>query len=87
MALTRMDWIMQLGSIEPGKLADLIVLDRDPLADIRNTNSVRYTMVNGRLYDSESMNEIGNYNRPRSKFYWELGRSSWRRMEPRLGRA
>lgn len=63
----------QLGSIEPGKLADLIVLDRDPLADIRNTNSVRYTMVNGRLYDSESMNEIGNYDRPRTRFYWELG--------------
>ncbi|MBL8266983.1 amidohydrolase family protein [Steroidobacter sp.] len=62
----------QLGSIEPGKLADLIVLDRNPLADIRNTNSVRYTMVNGRLYDAESMNEIGNYNKPRTKFYWEL---------------
>lgn len=62
----------QLGSIEPGKLADLIVLDRDPLADIRNTNSVRYTMVNGRLYDSESMNEIGNYDQPRSKFFWEI---------------
>lgn len=62
----------QLGSIEPGKLADLIVLDRDPLADIRNTNSVRYSMVNGRLYDAESMNEIGNYNRPRTRFYWEL---------------
>ena len=63
----------QLGSIEPGKLADLIVLDRDPLADIRNTNSVRYTMVNGRLYDSESMNEIGNHDRPRTRFYWEFG--------------
>ncbi|MBB6093727.1 Tol biopolymer transport system component [Povalibacter uvarum] len=62
----------ELGSIEPGKLADLIVLDRDPLADIRNTNSVRYTMVNGRLYDAETMNEIGNYDRPRSKFWWEM---------------
>ncbi|HEX7115675.1 MAG TPA: LpqB family beta-propeller domain-containing protein [Steroidobacter sp.] len=62
----------QLGSIEPGKLADLIVLDKDPLVDIRNTNSVRYTMINGRLYDAETMNEIGNYDRPRTKFFWEL---------------
>lgn len=62
----------QLGSIEPGKLADLIVLDRDPLADIRNTNSVIYTMVNGRLHDSATMNEIGNHDRPRTKFYWEM---------------
>jgi Tol biopolymer transport system component len=62
----------QLGSIETGKLADLIVLDRDPLADIKNTNSVRYTMVNGRLYDSETMNEIGNHPRQRSKFFWEM---------------
>lgn len=62
----------QLGSIEPGKLADLIVLDRDPLLDIKNTNSVRYTMVNGRLYDAETIDEIGNRSKPRSKFFWEL---------------
>jgi hypothetical protein len=62
----------QVGSLEPGKLADLIVLDADPLADIRNSNSVRWTMVNGRLYDSATMNEIGNYDRPRTKFFWEL---------------
>jgi hypothetical protein len=62
----------QLGSIVPGKLADLIVLDANPLEDIRNSNTVRYTMVNGRLYDSLSMNEIGNYDRPRGKFFWEL---------------
>ena len=31
-----------------------------------------YTMINGRLYDSLSMDEIGNYDRPRGKFYWEL---------------
>jgi hypothetical protein len=62
----------QIGSLEPGKLADLIVLDQDPLADIRNTNSVRYTMVNGRLYDANTMHEIGNYDRPRGKFLWEV---------------
>jgi hypothetical protein len=66
----------QLGSLEVGKLADLIVLDKNPLEDIRNTSSVRYTMVNGRLYDSLTLNEIGNYNRPRTKFYWELQRTN-----------
>jgi hypothetical protein len=48
------------------------VLDRNPLEDIQNSNTVRYTMVNGRLYDTETMDEIGNYDKKRTKFYWEM---------------
>ena len=60
-----------IGSLKVGKLADLIILEKNPLEDILNTNSVTYTMVNGRLYNTETMNEIGNREKPRTKFYWE----------------
>jgi imidazolonepropionase-like amidohydrolase len=50
-----------IGSVQAGKLADLIVLDANPLESIQNTLSVRYTMVNGRIWDSDTMAQIGNH--------------------------
>lgn len=60
-----------LGSLTVGKLADMIVIDGDITKDIRLSDKVTYTMVNGRLYNAETMNEIGNYDNKRDKFYFE----------------
>jgi len=60
-----------IGSLKVGKLADLIVMDKNPLEDIRNSESIIYTMINGRMYDTNTMNEIGNEPKTRTKFYWE----------------
>jgi hypothetical protein len=47
-------------------------MDKNPLEDIQNSNSIIYTMVNGRLYDVDTMNEVGNYDTKRSEFYFEM---------------
>jgi len=60
-----------VGSLEPGKLADLIVIDGNPLANIRESESVVYTVVNGRLYDAATMNEMGNHPAKRPEYWWE----------------
>ncbi|MBK8853248.1 MAG: PD40 domain-containing protein [Saprospiraceae bacterium] len=62
----------EIGSLKVGKLADLIVIDGNPLLDIRKSEKVIYTMINGRLYDTENMDEIGHTSKTRSKFFWEL---------------
>ncbi len=60
-----------IGSLKVGKMADLLVLEKNPLEDIQNSNSLIFTMANGRLYDSSTMNEVGNEPKTRAQFYWE----------------
>jgi imidazolonepropionase-like amidohydrolase len=47
-----------LGSIEPGKLADLVLLDRNPLEDIRNTQKIRAVVADGRLYRRADLDQL-----------------------------
>jgi imidazolonepropionase-like amidohydrolase len=47
-----------LGTIAPGRLADLVLLDASPLDDIRNTRRINAVFTNGRLLDRKALDEL-----------------------------
>jgi len=48
----------ELGTIEPGKLADLIIFDKSPLDDIHNTNTIHWVMKNGELFEGDTLDQV-----------------------------
>ena len=59
-----------LGSLTAGKLADILVLSANPLEDIHNTQSLERVMLNGRLYDAQTLQEQITGDRPAPKLWW-----------------
>ena len=71
MPATSLGYQKDVGSLEVGKLADLVVLDADPTVDIRNSDKVHQVMLGGRLYDSATLNEVATGTRTRAPYWWE----------------
>jgi imidazolonepropionase-like amidohydrolase len=64
-------YVKDIGSIEEGKLADLVILNANPLDDIRNTDKIDKVVLGGRIYDAATMNEVGGAGRKRAPYWWE----------------
>ncbi|MEM9525294.1 MAG: amidohydrolase family protein [Bacteroidota bacterium] len=61
----------QIGSLKEGKLADLIVIDGNPLENLRESENVTHTVLNGRVYDAATLNEVGTRQRKRGKLWFQ----------------
>ena len=63
-----------VGTVTPGKLADLVILDADPLADIRNSDDIAYVVKNGEVFEGDTLDRVWPERKPLpEQWWWDLG--------------
>ena len=65
-----------LGTIEAGKIADIVIMDDDPLENLRNTNTIKYVVKNGVVYDANTLDEIAPVQKKAETFNWQTKKPS-----------
>ncbi len=61
-----------LGTIEEGKVADILIMDKNPLDNLRNTNTLKYVIKNGILYDANTLDELAPTKKKAPVFHWQI---------------
>lgn len=65
-----------LGSLETGKLADILIMDKNPLEDLRNSNTLTYVIKNGRIYEANTLDEVWPKEKKAEIFHWQTKKPS-----------
>jgi Tol biopolymer transport system component/imidazolonepropionase-like amidohydrolase len=61
----------EVGSLEPGKLADILVLNSNPLDDIHNSRDLKYVIKNGVVYSADTLDEVWPAQKAFPPFFWQ----------------